>query len=90
MASYAYSTGNILVDNTLPIDNLDASINSIVLGYARSFNLFNKLAKFDVIAPYSFASYQGTVTNIDTSRIDNGFDERRVRHAGISRWAANY
>jgi hypothetical protein len=79
VASYGYSTGNILVDNTLPIDNLDASINSVVLGYAKSFSLFNKLAKVDVIAPYSFASYTGTVANIDTSKIDNGFGDPMLR-----------
>jgi hypothetical protein len=79
VASYGYSTGNILVDNTLPIDNLDANINSVLFAYAKSFGLFNKLAKFDVIAPYSFASYTGTVTNIDTSRRDNGFGDPMFR-----------
>jgi hypothetical protein len=79
VASYGYSTGNILVDNTLPIDNLNANINSVILGYAKSFSLFNKLAKVDVIAPYSFASYTGSVSSIDTSRIDNGFGDPMVR-----------
>jgi len=67
IASYSYSTGNILLDNSLPIEDLKASLNNIVLAYARSFKLFNKLAKFDVIVPYSFGSFEGVVSSIDSS-----------------------
>ncbi len=75
VASYAYSTGNILLDNTLPIEDLNANLNSIVLAYARSFKLFNKLTKFDVVAPYSFGRFEGVVSNIDSSTSRNGFGE---------------
>lgn len=79
IASYAYSEGNILIDNALPIDNLNAEINSAVVGYARSFKLFKQLAKFDVIAPYSFATFSGTVSNIDSSTSRNGLADPMAR-----------
>ena len=79
IASYAYSKGNILVDNALPIDNLDAKINSAVVGYARSFKLFSQLAKFDVITPYSFATFSGTLSNIDSSTSRNGLADPMAR-----------
>jgi len=79
IASYGYSSGNILVDNTLPIEDLNASMNNIVFAYARSFKLFNRLAKFDVIAPYSFGSFTGIVSNIDSSTSMNGLADPLAR-----------
>ena len=79
IASYGYSTGNILLDNTLPIEDLSASLHNVVLAYARSFKLFNKLAKFDVIAPYSFGSFEGVVSNIDSSTSRTGFGDPLIR-----------
>ena len=66
VASYGYSEGNILLDNTLPIEDLNASLNSIVFAYARSFKLFNKLAKVDVILPYSIGEFSGKVLDVDS------------------------
>jgi hypothetical protein len=79
IASYGYSVGNIMLDNTLPVENLEASINSLVPAYARSFKMFKKLSKFDVITPYAFASYDAVVDGVDTSATRNGFGDPMVR-----------
>jgi len=79
IASYGYSAGNILLDNTLPVDDLNADINSFVLAYARSFKLFNKLGKFDVIAPYAFGTYDAVVNSVDTSTTRSGFGDPLFR-----------
>jgi len=79
IASYGHSAGNILVDNSLPIKDLESSMNNIVVAYAGSFKLFKKLAKFDIIAPYSFANFEGTVTGIDSSTSRNGFADPLLR-----------
>ncbi len=79
IASYGYSEGNILVDNALPIDNLNAKLNNFVFAYARSFKLFNKLAKFDVIVPYSFGKFSGVVYDLDSSTLKNGFADPLAR-----------
>jgi hypothetical protein len=79
IASYGYSSGNILVDNTLPIEDLNARLNSIVLAYARSFKLFNRLAKFDVIAPYSFGHFEGVVSDIDSTAYRSGLGDPLLR-----------
>ena len=83
VASYAYSEGNILIDNSLPFKDLDAQLNSIVLAYARSFKVFNKLAKFDVIAPYTFGTFAATVAAVDTSTSRNGLADPLVRFSII-------
>ena len=79
IASYGYSVGNILLDNTVPVDDLDANINSFVFAYARSFKLFKKLAKFDAIIPYAFGNYHAIVNNIDTSASRTGFGDPLFR-----------
>jgi hypothetical protein len=79
IASYGYSTGNILVDNSLPIEDLNARLNNFVLGYARSFKLFNRLAKFDVVIPYSFGKFDGIVSNIDSTTSRNGLADPLIR-----------
>ena len=79
IASYGYSTGNILVDNSLPIENLDAQLHNAVFAYAHSFKLFNKLAKFDAIIPYSFGTFTATVIDADSSTSRNGFADPLLR-----------
>jgi hypothetical protein len=75
IAAYGYSTDNILLQNTLPIEDLEAKLNSISFVYARSFKLFNKLAKFDVDAPYAFGYFEGVVNDTDSSISRNGLGD---------------
>jgi len=79
VASYGYSKGNIMVDNSLPIENLEAKLNSFVFAYAHSFKLFNKLAKFDIVAPYSFGTFTGIVYDLDSSTSRTGFADPLAR-----------
>jgi hypothetical protein len=38
--SYLRSTGGVAVDPSLPLDNVDAEVNTASLAYARTFGLF--------------------------------------------------
>lgn len=79
VASYGYSTGNIMLDNTLPIEDLNSKLNSFVFGYVRSFKLFNKPAKFDAILPTSFGKFDALVEDEDASANRNGFGDPSFR-----------
>jgi len=79
VASYGHSSGNILLDTSLPIEDLTANLNNIVVAYARSFKLFNRLAKFDAIIPYSIANFSALVNNADTTTFRNGFGDPLFR-----------
>jgi len=79
VASGGYSTGNILLDQTMPVEGLHANLYNFAAAYARSFKLFNRLAKFDVIIPYSFANFEGVVNSIDSSTTRNGFGDPLLR-----------
>ena len=79
IASYGYSSGNILLDNSLPIEDLKANLNNLVAAYARSFRMFNRLAKFDLIVPYSIASFSGEVNQVDSTTSRNGLGDPLIR-----------
>lgn len=79
IGAFGISRGEILLDNTLPIEDLDANMNVITAGYFRSFKLFNRLTKFDIIVPYAFGDYQGLVEGSQRSASRNGFGDPLLR-----------
>ena len=79
IGSYAFSKGDILLDNASPVQDLESSLNTIVVGYARSFKLFNKLAKFDAIIPYAIADFSGLLDGEAASTSRNGFGDPLLR-----------
>jgi hypothetical protein len=79
VVTYSHSGGNILVDNSLPVEDLTANINNIVFGYVRSFKLFNRLTKVDVIIPYSFGKYNALVYEEQTDVTRNGLADSQLR-----------
>ena len=79
IASYGYSQGEILLDNTLPIEDLNSKMSIIGLGYFRSFKLFNRLAKFDVVVPYAIGDYEALLEGEEAATTKNGFGDPLVR-----------
>ena len=79
IVSYGHSRGDILLDNTLPVDDLNSKLNSIGLGYFRSFKMFNRLAKFDVVLPYAFGEFNGSVEGVERTVYKNGFGDPLLR-----------
>ncbi|OIQ40950.1 MAG: hypothetical protein BM563_01990 [Bacteroidetes bacterium MedPE-SWsnd-G1] len=77
---YSYSTGNILMDNSLPIEDLNSDMHSGTIVYVRSFSLFNKLAKFDFNLSYSNAQFNALVEDSaqETTRTGIGDPNFRV------------
>jgi hypothetical protein len=58
--AWSGSRGAIPVDSALPLSDIDLKIDGVLAAYARSLNLFDKSAKFDVIVP--FGHMKGTAT----------------------------
>jgi hypothetical protein len=56
IAGYSYSQGDVTTDPSLPLENADLQFHTILLGYARSLNVWGKSGKFDVIVPYVWLS----------------------------------
>ena len=60
IVAYSESHGAIPVDPALPLSDIDLEVRALLLAYARSFGLFGKSAKFDIIVPA--AKLNGTAT----------------------------
>ncbi len=59
--SYSYSTGNVLVDPTVPLEGLEAEIQTTSLSYLRSFAISGRSASVTLSAPYVHMSASATV-----------------------------
>ena len=75
--AYTYSTGDIVSDASSPIKDLNISSNTPVLGYVRTFSLFNCLSRIQVSVPYSFLSGTAKLRGLDTSATRSGFADSR-------------
>lgn len=76
---YAYGFGNLLLDPTLPIEDLKASLNTVVGSYVHAFNFFGKSAKVDVVIPWAYGNWDGVLDGVDTSTWRMGMGDPRVR-----------
>jgi hypothetical protein len=76
---YAYTSGNVLTDPSLPIENFKIKADIIGTGYVHTFALAKKLARIQVIAPFTFMSGQAKFNGMDTSGIRNGFGDAQIR-----------
>lgn len=55
LPGFGHSQGKVLTDPTLPLKDFKANVETITLGYARSFNLFGLTAQTFIVIPYCFA-----------------------------------
>jgi hypothetical protein len=63
IGSYQRITGDAALDTSLPITNVKASINSGVLAYDRTFDLFGQTGSAAIVLPYFDGNLSGNVGN---------------------------
>src|SRR3954464_12941145 len=56
IAGYAFTSGGLSFDPSLPVQNAHLRTSSAVLGYARVLDLWGMSAKADALLPYSWLS----------------------------------
>ena len=83
-AAYAYSTGNVLLETTLPIENLTANLNIIQPQYFRVISFFGLSSKLDVALPFAWGTWKGQLAGQDSSVSRTGLGDAKVR------WAVNF
>ena len=79
VVGYGYASGNILFDQSLPLDDTKAQLNTIVGAYVRSINFFGLSSKVDAVVAYGIGNWNGVFTGIDTTTFRSGFADLRVR-----------
>ena len=81
IAGYTRLRGAVLLDPTLPVDNVQADVNIYTLGYARFLSLFGRTASIAVVLPYAEADLSGDVFDAPTQVHRAGFGDLHVRGA---------
>jgi hypothetical protein len=76
---YGYSVGNVFLDNALPIEDLEAKVHTLSVGYVRVFNFFGREAKLDVVVPFAYGFWEGLVNGEPASTERTGFGDPMAR-----------
>jgi len=79
IAGYAFTDGGLPSDPALPLTDPKLRTSNAVFAYARSFGLWGKSAKFDVIAPYTWLSGDALLDGEPIEREVDGFADTRFR-----------
>jgi hypothetical protein len=79
IANYARTWGSVLLDPSLPITNVKASINTGILAYDRTFDLFGKAASAAILLPYDEGQVSGDVFTEGRLVSRSGLGDLRLR-----------
>ena len=81
IGGYAYSTGSASLDPSVPITNLQATINTALIGYSHAFDLLGRSASAAIVLPYLRGNISGDVEDQSTQVQRYGFGDLRMRLA---------
>ena len=79
--AYSRSSGSILFESTLPIENLRANINSSVTGYFHTFSFFGRSAFMGLTIPYGWGELTAQVEGEPARITRSGLADSRLRLA---------
>lgn len=79
IAGYVYSKGSVGFDPSVPLEDAQVKLNTAVVAYVRTLNLWGKPGKVDVIVPYTWASGSAKVFGELRTREISGFNDPRLR-----------
>jgi len=76
----AHSWGAVLLDKTIPVDNLDGSIYSLIPSYTRFINLFGLTGRLMAVVPVATGEWTGVtnLTGTDSSLTRTGLGDAVV------------
>ncbi|HVI71846.1 MAG TPA: transporter, partial [Pyrinomonadaceae bacterium] len=83
LLSYGHQSGDVLLDSSLPLEDVSVSLNAASFGYGRTFNLAGRQASVAVLAPYMWGTAQGTVFEDQINVRRSGGGDLRVRFSTL-------
>lgn len=60
-AGYAYSSGDVVTDPSLPVVGVDSSLHTVQLGFLRTLSLFGRTSNIVIELPYAWGNTVATV-----------------------------
>lgn len=79
LGNLAYSQGDVLTDPTLPLENLEAKVQTITLGGVRTFSFFGRTAQTLVALPFASLDATALVNGQAQSASRTGIADTRLR-----------
>jgi hypothetical protein len=79
VASYSFSTGDVIFDASLPVTDVQADVHGLALGVGHTFNLFGKLGLATVGVPAAWADVTGKVFEQAAEVHRSGFADLRLK-----------
>lgn len=77
----AHASGQVLLDPSLPIADVQARIDSYSIGYARTFAIARRAANVAVVLPFARADIHGKVLDVPAEAHRSGVGDVRLRLA---------
>lgn len=77
--SGTFSQGDVVTDATLPIKDLKLTSLTFATVYVRSFSFLGKLAKVQMLLPYTFIEGSVKINGVDTAASRSGFADARLK-----------
>ena len=76
IGGYAYSKGTVGTDPSVPLTDTEVKLNSAVLAYVRTLDLWGRSGKVDLIVPYTWAHGRAKLALRVTQKFvnDNGIN----------------
>jgi len=78
VSGYAYASGDVLTDPSLPVYDVDSRLNSAVIGYLQTLNLLGRTTNIIVEQPYTWGTTKGFVFGDPARRDLSGFGDLSV------------
>ena len=79
LVTYAYQTGDVLTDASLPLRDVKVKLHSSAVGYGRTFALAGRQANLSFLVPYIKGTATGTVFEDNLSVNRSGLGDLRAR-----------
>ena len=76
---YGVSRGNVIADPSLPIADFKVTAQTLGLGYVRTFAFAKRLARVQLLTPFTDLTGKLKLNGVDTSGARVGFGDARLR-----------
>ena len=75
VTGYSYSDGDVLFDPSIPIEGADSKVNTAVLAYMQTLNLWGRTSNLLLELPYSWGTTKGFLDDNPASRDFSDFGD---------------
>ncbi|MBK7108054.1 MAG: hypothetical protein IPH61_02575 [Bacteroidetes bacterium] len=75
---YTYTKGNVILDPSIPISDLEIVSHNVSAGYMRTFSIAGKIARVQIGAPLILMNGDYVYQGADTTGARSGFGDLRT------------